>query len=297
MPSTTITFHNRRGQRLAGILELAGDGSPGVLLCQGLSGVKHLVLPEVAAGLAAEGISSLRFDYAGFGESEGEQGWIDPAARIDDARFALAVLAAHPAVDRERIGVYGHSYGGPVAICCASREPLARAVVSVSGPGDGTDLLRSAHTSWDWIALRERVAAERAAIAAGAPPTRVGLGEIFPFSPAFLAAYAALSAGGGTTAMSTSASEATYLLTSVDAMADFHPADDARRLGGRPLLMIHGARDDTAPIEDAEALFAEVRGPKQFMAIPDAAHNDLDAGEGLRRAIGAAADWFGEHLG
>lgn len=297
MPSTTITFHNRRGERLVGVLELAGDGGPAVLLCQGLSGVKHLVLPEVAEGLAAAGISSLRFDYAGCGESEGAQGWIDPAARIDDARFALATLAAHPAVDRGRIGVYGHSYGGPVAICCASREPLARAVVAVSGPGDGTDLLRSAHTSWDWIALRERVAAERAAIAAGAPPTRVDLNDILPFSPAFLAAYAKLSAGGGTTAMSTSASAATYFLATVDAMADFHPADDARRLGGRPLLMIHGTSDDTAPIEDAEALFAEVRGPKRFVAVPGAAHNDLDAGEGLRQAIDAAAGWFGEHLG
>jgi hypothetical protein len=30
--------------------------------------------------------------------------------------------------------------------------------------------------------------------------------------------------------------------------------------------------------------------------MPGAAHNDLDAGPGLAKAVHAAADWFAEHL-
>ena len=83
MPELELGFDGPRGARLAGVLRLPdeqpepGSPAPAVLLCQGLSGVKHLVLPEVARALAARGFASLRFDYAGYGDSEGE-----PSAQV-----------------------------------------------------------------------------------------------------------------------------------------------------------------------------------------------------------------------
>ncbi|MDD2858579.1 MAG: alpha/beta fold hydrolase, partial [Candidatus Nanopelagicales bacterium] len=138
---TALSIRTPHGQTLASTLCLPAGGDqataplPGVLLCQGLSGVRNLVLPQVAHTLAEAGIATLRFDYAGFGESSGDRGWIDPEARILDATVAFESLAAHPAVDRGRLGIYGHSYGGPVAVCVAAQDPRIRAVVSVSGPG------------------------------------------------------------------------------------------------------------------------------------------------------------------
>lgn len=298
-----VRIGTRTGATIAGVLCRPGGGStdgldkglPAVLLCQGLSGVKHLVLPEVAERLAAAGFASLRFDYLGYGDSDGDRGWIDPRLRVDDAHHALAWLLAHDATDERRVGVYGHSYGGPVAIHVAARDRRVRAVVSVSGPGDGADMLRSVRAAWDWIAFRRRVDEERARVARGGEPALVAVNDLFPFSPEFLAAYEKLKAAGGSSAMEKGVGQ--FFLGSVDAMADFHPEDAARRLAGTPLLVVHGLDDDAAAVETVEPVYRAAPGPKRLELIPGAGHNDLDAGPGLAHAVELATGWFKEHLG
>lgn len=295
---TDLAFFNRRGQRLAGVLSLPQPNGPvpAVLLCQGFSGVKHLVLPEVAAGLAAAGFASLRFDYAGYGESEGEPGWIDPSSRIEDARYAFAALAAHDVVDPTRMGIYGHSYGGPVAICLAAGERRARAVVSTSGPGDGESMLRSLRPSWDWVALRDRLEKERAQVAATGKATEVAIEELTPFSPAFTAAYDELKAGGSGGTSTMESVQPPYRFANLDLFLDLHPEDAARRLGGRALLLINGEDDEVAPVETVAPIYAAAPGPKRWILIPSAGHIDLDAGPGLAEVTRTAAGWFREHL-
>ncbi len=43
-----------------------------------------------------------------------------------------------------------------------------------------------------------------------------------------------------------------------------------------PVLVLHGARDDVVPIAFGEQLFALIPGPKQFVRLAAAGHNDLD---------------------
>lgn len=299
-------FFNRDGARLAGVLcrpddqHAAWSPTPAVVLCQGLSGVKHLVLPEVAASLARDhGLASLRFDYAGYGESEGPTGWVDPRARTDDALHALAWLAEQDGIDSTRLGAYGHSYGGPVAITLASRDRRVRAVAAVSGPGDGEAMLRAVRPSWDWVSFRHRIEAERARMATTGERTAAAVDELFPFSPAFEAAYAKLKGeSGGTSAMdaNTADGRTRFWLASADAMVDFHPQDAARRLGATALLLVNGEDDDTAAIETVDEVYANAPGPKRWLRLPGLAHNDLDAGEGLQRAIREAGTWFESHL-
>lgn len=303
MSELEVGFHGPRGLRLAGVLRIPdGQGSPvpGVLLCQGLSGVKHLVLPEVAARLAERGLGSLRFDYSGYGESEGERGWIDPRARVDDAEHALEVLAAQDAIDSTRLGVYGHSYGGPVAVALAAREPRVRAVVSVSGPGNGGELLRSLRPSWEWIAFKRRVREARARRAATGEGTLVEVDEIFPFSPAFKAAYEKLKQeAGGSSALAAGEDVGTrrFYLESVDAIIDFRPEEDATRLRDCPLLLVQGEDDDVAPVETVEPVYTNAPGRKRWIVMPGLGHNDLDSGGGLSAAADLAASWFSERLG
>jgi pimeloyl-ACP methyl ester carboxylesterase len=300
-----LGFHGARGVGLAGVLNLPEGATeaapvPGVVLCQGLSGVKHLVMPEVAARLASHGLASLRFDYAGYGESEGERGWIDPRARVDDAAGAFEFLASHEAIDPGRVGVYGHSYGGPVGITLASDQPHVRAVVSVSGPGNGVDLLRSLRPSWEWIAFKARVEEERSRLATTGEGTLVEVDEIFPFSPAFKAAYEELKrTSGGTSAIAAGDDVGTrrFWLASVDAILEFNPADAVRGLADCPLLLVHGEDDDVAPVETVEPVYANAPGVKHWVVMPGMGHNDLDADPGLAAAIDLAAAWFTEHLG
>jgi hypothetical protein len=128
----------------------------------------------------------------------------------------------------------------------AAREARVGAVVAVSSPGNGRNMLRSVRTSWDWIAFQRTVASERANLAVTGIPTVVDVQTIFPFSPAFLAQYevlksdqagssamaAPVTAGHGTGAdgPDRSLGASLFYLASVDAMLDFHPEDAARRL-------------------------------------------------------------------
>jgi pimeloyl-ACP methyl ester carboxylesterase len=264
-----------------------------------MSGVRNLVLPHVAERLAEIGIASLRFDYAGFGDSEGERGWIDPAARAQDARVALEVLMSQPSVDADRIGVYGHSLGGPVALATASGDGRVRAVAAVSSPGAGLAMLRAARPAWEWVALKNRVAVERARIESGEAPTVVGIEEIFPFSPKFAAAYAALKASqGGTSAMAAGSGLGTssFYLATVDRIVESRPDLSAAGLAYCATLLVNGVDDDTAPIEDVEPVFGAISGPKHWELVPGADHNDLDGGAGLDAALDHVNAWFTEHL-
>lgn len=301
MNDVDLTVGTPTGQRLAATLTLPdGDGPhPAVLLCQGLSGVRHLVLPEVAERFADAGLATIRFDYLGYGDSEGERGWIDPIQRVRDARLALEVLVIRPEVDASRVGVYGHSYGGPVAVHVAAQDLRVRALVAVSSPGGGPDMLRAPRPAWEWIELRHRVDNERARIADGQPPTAVDVSEIFPFSPAFEAAYARLKAAqGGTSAQAAGDGLGTtrFYLASIDRMMEFDPAAAARRLGHCPALFIHGTDDDTAPIETLAPVVDAVPGVVEWHLVAGADHNALDGGPGLVAAATRAADWFTHHL-
>jgi pimeloyl-ACP methyl ester carboxylesterase len=287
------------GGKLAATFTLPNGGGPfpAVLLCQGLSGVRNAVLPELAGTFADRGFASLRFDYLGCGDSDGEPGWVDPAARVRQAGFALAWLLAREEVDPARAGVYGHSYGGQTAIALASRDRRIAAAVAVSGPGSGTDLLRSSRAGWDWVAFRKKLETEREAVSAGQEPRMVRVDELLPFSPAFMEKWSKLVAeGAGTSAMESAPELPRYYLLSADLMMEAEPASDAGRLGGCPLLMVNGADDDVVPVETVEPVYAAAPGPKRWIVVPGADHNTLDAGEGLDRAGRYAADWFESHL-
>jgi len=300
-PARELRVSNGRGQQLAASFQPAAGGAlaPAVLLCQGLSGIRTLVLPEVAQALSAAGICSLRFDYSGFGDSEGDRGWIDPAARLADARSALELLAGQPEVDASRIGVYGHSYGGPVAIMLGAESAQVRALAAVSSPGSGVDMLRAARPAWEWVALKQRLSEEHARIDQGEQPEIVGIDTIFPFSPKFAAGYAKLKqTQGGTSALqgAEGLGKDHFYLSSVELMAEVQLRPAAQRLAHCAALFISGELDDTAPIENLEPVYEAIPGVKEWIVLAEADHNDLDSDPGLRAALASVTDWFRAHL-
>lgn len=298
-----VYFYTLDGSRLAGTLTLPAKASatsrtPAVLLCQGLSGVKNLVLPEIAMRMAQAGLASLAFDYRGYGESEGKHGWINPASRVDDALHAFAFLAQCKEVDPKCLGVYGLSLGGPVALSVAASEPRARAVVTVSAPGNGEEMLRSLRTSSEWIEFKNRLRADRDSRAVTGKSALVSIQEIFPFSPNFMAKYSALKSGGTSTmARQTGPKEKSlFYLASGDAIIDFRPKEAAERLGNRPLLMVVGEEDDIATVKETQKIYRTVSGPKKLIVVPGYDHVDLDTGHGLEYQARQAIRWFNEHL-
>ena len=91
---------------------------------------------DLASVLAADGVTTLRYDPRGQGQSVLPAG--DPLKFSDlatDARAGLAFLAGRVAVDPHRLAVIGEGVGGLVAMSVAADDPSVHAAVLVSTPG------------------------------------------------------------------------------------------------------------------------------------------------------------------
>ena len=131
-----ITFYSDQ-QRIVGNLHLPYRTAPCVITLHGLESSKDSgKWPQLAARLYTEGFACLRFNFRGCGSgaerSEGAFEATSLTGRIADYRSALQFLADSGAVDMERVGVIGSSFGGMVAIAaCDSR---VKAMVCLATP-------------------------------------------------------------------------------------------------------------------------------------------------------------------
>ncbi|MCB1112786.1 MAG: alpha/beta fold hydrolase [Chlamydiales bacterium] len=112
------------GQRIFGVLHrpLNVSSAPVVLFCHGLAGVKtgtSRAYVLLSTRLAEAGIASFRFDCRGCGDSEGAFEEISLAGMFSDCRTALDHLASAEGIDKERIGIFGRSFGGVLAAVTA----------------------------------------------------------------------------------------------------------------------------------------------------------------------------------
>lgn len=98
MPETALTFPNARGETLVGILHEPAQSARGaLLLLHGWSGYRtgpHQMLTRAARTFGARGFASLRFDFAGRGDSQGDTQLATLATMQSDARVAETLLRA-----------------------------------------------------------------------------------------------------------------------------------------------------------------------------------------------------------
>lgn len=117
------------GQRLYGMLHIPdGDkpasGWPSVVVLHGFTGNRggdHRLLPLLSRFLAARGVASLRFDFRGSGESEGDFAEMTVAREVEDVEAASRYVRGLPLLDPERVMLLGFSMGGLVAALAAER--------------------------------------------------------------------------------------------------------------------------------------------------------------------------------
>jgi len=104
---------------------------PGITMAHGFAGVKEHGLERFARLFADAGFVVLVHDHRGFGASDGSPRFdIDPWIQIADWRRAISFLESHPAVDPDRIGLWGTSYAGGHAIVLGATDRRLRAVVA-----------------------------------------------------------------------------------------------------------------------------------------------------------------------
>ncbi len=85
----------------------------------------------VGAALAERGIATLRFDFAGLGESGGE---FDSTTLAHDAGDIIAAAGALHEVYPVPLLLVGHSLGGTAALAAAGRIPEAAGVATIGAP-------------------------------------------------------------------------------------------------------------------------------------------------------------------
>jgi len=121
---TPVTF-TRDDLQLVGMLHLppaTGNRVPAVLFLHGFTGHKsdtHFIFTRVARRLSDLGIASLRFDFAGSGDSEGEFADMTILTELADAHAALTFLKRYAQIDSTTLGLLGFSMGGCVAALLA----------------------------------------------------------------------------------------------------------------------------------------------------------------------------------
>ncbi len=151
-----------QGVRLAGdIYRPKGltdkDKLPGILMVPGWGGNKNNLQKNYAPHFAKQGFIVLAFDFKSWGESDGPlvpvepltaaeeavevtvkvrhiRNIINPLSMAEDVRAALNYLASEPQVIADKLGIWGTSMGGGLALVVAADDDRIKAYVDQMGP-------------------------------------------------------------------------------------------------------------------------------------------------------------------
>jgi uncharacterized protein len=286
------------GIALAGYLYRPAAQPPGKLPCvvmaHGFSGTMDRLF-GYAERFAQAGMAVLVFDYRNFGASGGQpRQLIDIPGQQADWRAAIGFARQHPALDPQRIALWGSSLGGAHAVTIAAADPaLAAVVAQVPWLGDGRPPGRKLRHALRLNSLKLTVAAVRDAIRArqGRPPLLVPvLGE--PGTTAMFTdpkAREALAAKGteGTLWRNQFAPRIVFSL------ARYEPAAVIDRLT-MPLLVCLGDQDQDIPVDWAQAVVA--RAPKGQVRRYPGSHFELYYGPLYEQVVADQLQFLTAHL-
>lgn len=172
----SVKFKNRNWESAA-ILQFPNDFDesktyPAIVCAHPISSCKEQTAGNIyGKALAEAGFITLAFDASYQGESGGEPRFLeDPAARVDDFRYAADYLTTLPYVDNNRIGVLGVCGGGGYAVSAAMTERRYKAIATVVTANYGRIMREGDLTPDAAIKTLEAIAAQRTAEANGAEP-------------------------------------------------------------------------------------------------------------------------------
>jgi dipeptidyl aminopeptidase/acylaminoacyl peptidase len=191
---------------------------PAVVLAHGSEASDRHSFGPVPYVLAGHGFAVLAFDKRGTGASSGSWRDVGLEPLADDVASAVRLLAGRAEVDARRIGIVGFSEGGWVAPLAASRTPLVKFIVTISGGG---------LTKGDAYVHKARRLAEEAGLTGRALDSAVAVAET-------------------TIAESRDRVRAAHSPSGFDRRVAYDPAADWRRVRG-PVLVMAGADDVLEP--------------------------------------------------
>ena len=286
------------GYKIAGVLyepESAGDKTcPGIVLCQGMIGIKeYFWFPEIARRFVELGYVALIWDYRGVGESEGEEGRLYPLEQAEDIRNALTYLQVHPKVDPERLALIGWSFGGGMVPYVAGVDERVKCGISVVGWGDGEGWIRGVRRDYEFRRLVKSIEADKKSRVATGKSTPMGLEDFLVMDPSTDEERNRIF--GAIPGME-NASMTTYSLATAEKLLEFKPSSVVDRISPRAMLYIIAGGDTVCPIDDALDMYERTGEPKKLWFIPNIPHYGVYEEPYKGQVMEVATDWLREHL-
>ncbi|PZE63021.1 alpha/beta hydrolase [Curtobacterium sp. MCPF17_001] len=277
---------------------------PAVVISTPGSSVKEQIGANYGRGLADRGYVALAFDPGFQGQSGGHPRDLEnPAARVDDIRFAVDYLTTLPCVDNARIGAVGICAGGGYAVSATMTDHRIKALGTVVPVNVGR-AFRQADTSstGSVIAMIEAVGVNRTAAAAGEDVDR---NMWIPDTEEQAAAF-------GITDVDTQEAVRFYrtsrgynehstnrrYFTSDAMMLGYDAFNLVEELLTQPLQIIVGGRlGTTFSYSDGLALWEKAPNAKNFHVVEGAGHYEMyDEPKYVNEAVQTLNTFFQQHL-
>jgi pimeloyl-ACP methyl ester carboxylesterase len=135
----SVFFTNSLGLRLSGILSrpVQTHKLPLVIMCHGFGSDKNNDLNQLLVQqLDQLSIASLRFDFMGHNDSEGDIAHVTVSQGVDDLRSTVQSLERYAWIDHSAVGLFGHSYGGDVVLRYAADYNQAKVIALLAPVSD-----------------------------------------------------------------------------------------------------------------------------------------------------------------
>jgi uncharacterized protein len=267
--STDITIQNGSRAVPATVVVPDGEGPfPAVVINHGHGGGRQENggLGRIASALAEKGILSVRMDFPGSGDSTEPftEGYL--SNMISDSNASLAYILENYEVDADRLGIFGYSMGGRIALTIAGTADQPYKAVALLAPSADP----------------------------GGPMSVAFMGGQAEYDRL----YAEASGPQGYATYVTQFGQTQQLSkTWYDEMTASKPLDAIGNYSG-PMLILHGDQDTVVPASVAEMVKAAY--PEATLTtIPDADHGYgfySDQPEVTELVDTAVADFFAENL-
>ncbi len=287
MAEEQVSFQSK-GLKIAGTIRLpAGVGKnerrPAFMVLHGFgsnSGSSNVLEP--CAMFEKLGYVTLRFDMPGCGQSEGEKGLLVCLDQVQATSDALTMLAKHPNVEADRIGVIGSSFGAAVAVYTGGVDKRVAAVISSGGWGDGERKFRGQHTSPEaWSKFTRMLEEGEGYRARHGKPLMVPRYDIVPI-PEHLRGHLAAN------------SVQMFAWETARSMYDFRADDVVAGMKGRPLLLLHSSVDSVTPTEQSVELFKRAAQPTDLHLFAETDH--FMFAESNTRVRTVIFDWLAKYF-